>query len=394
MRGQGKLRVAGLASIFVVCLMLIGLDTIGASPSPQVSIENISLEPGIIFRQVTIPASEDTWINQWRPTTNYGRANLMLRSANVASALIKFPLDAIPYPLDVAVAQATLKLYVIGSTNYNPLWAYAYGVNRPWDANEATWVQATASDAWLRSGCDAVPEDRSGDASPEVGIFMAETYISLDVTEIVRAWLNGTAPNNGILVKASSGASVEWELASADHANPAFRPQLQVLFTVIPTPTPTITPSPTPIQPALQISKTGPEGVLDLIQGSIITYTIAVNNIGTQDAHGVVITDVLPYGTTYVGSTPAGVQSSENVIWEIGTLFMGDGVTIQIAVSLAALVKDSGLVVNVARANCDNGCTEVYSDWPNIINPIPTATPTSPRMLYLPLISRDSLYRP
>lgn len=394
MRGRGKLRLVGLVSTLVVCLMLIGLGAIGASPSPQASIETISAGPGIIFRQVTIPASEDTWINQWRPTTNYGRTNLMLRSANVASALIKFPLDAIPYPLDVAVAQATLKLYVIGSTNYNPIWAYAYGVNRPWNANEATWVQATALDAWARSGCDAVPEDRSGDASPEVGIFMAETYISLDVTEIVRAWLNGTAPNNGILVKASSGTSVEWELASADHANPAFRPQLQVLFTVIPTPTPTITPSPTPIQPALQISKTGPEGVLELTQGSIITYTITVNSIGTQDAYGVVITDVLPYGTSYVGSTPAGVQSGENVIWEIGTLPMGESVTIRVVVSLAALVKDSGLLVNVARANCNNGCTEVYSDWPNIINPIPTVTPTPPKMLYLPLIFRDSLYRP
>lgn len=394
MRGRGKLRVVGLVSTFVVCLMLIGLGAIGASPSPQVSIETISLGPGIVFRQVTIPASEDTWINQWRPTTNYGRTNLMLRSTNVASALLKFPLDAIPYPLDVAVAQATLRLYVIGSTNYNPLWAYAYSVNRPWNANEATWVQATASQAWSRSGCDAVPEDRSGDASPEVGIFMAETYVSLDVTEIVRAWLNGTAPNNGILVKASSGASVEWELASADHANPAFRPQLQVLFTIIPTPTPTITPSPTPIQPALRISKTGPEGVLELTQGSIITYTIAVNSVGTQDAYGVVITDVLPYGTSYVGSTPPGVQSGENVIWEIGTLPIGESVTIQVIVSLAALVKDSGLLVNVARANCTNGCTEVYSDWPNIINPIPTVTPIPPRMLYLPLIFRDSLYRP
>lgn len=77
---------------------------------------------------------------------------------------------------------------------------------------------------------------------------------------------------------------------------------------------PTVTPV-TIGSPELSISKSGPETAH---VGGVVEYTLEVTNIGDADALEVVVTDVLPAGMSYVGSSPEGVENGGVVIWEIG----------------------------------------------------------------------------
>ena len=52
--------------------------------------------------------------------------------------------------------------------------------------------------------------------------------------------------------------------------------------------------------PDLVITKT--DGLTSVVPGQTVTYTLTVTNVGTQDATGVVVTDILPEHTTFVSA--------------------------------------------------------------------------------------------
>lgn len=67
--------------------------------------------------------------------------------------------------------------------------------------------------------------------------------------------------------------------------------------------------------------------------GQNVTYTLTVFNDGTNAATGVVVTDLLPVGTTYVSDTGAGAYVSGTGIWTVGNLAVGASASIQIVAS-------------------------------------------------------------
>ncbi|MBN1369136.1 MAG: DUF11 domain-containing protein [Dehalococcoidaceae bacterium] len=67
----------------------------------------------------------------------------------------------------------------------------------------------------------------------------------------------------------------------------------------------------------LGITKVGPDHVSLNDQA---TYTITVNNTGELQATGVVVTDQIPLGMTYVSSSPGGTVSGNVVTWNVGSL--------------------------------------------------------------------------
>lgn len=71
----------------------------------------------------------------------------------------------------------------------------------------------------------------------------------------------------------------------------------------------------------LGVTKVGPEQITVLGQAE---YAIKLNNTGDLAATGVVLTDTIPVGMSYVSSDPVGTVSGRTVTWNVGTLNKAD----------------------------------------------------------------------
>ncbi|HPC33622.1 MAG TPA: hypothetical protein PL061_11775, partial [Syntrophales bacterium] len=88
----------------------------------------------------------------------------------------------------------------------------------------------------------------------------------------------------------------------------------------------------TVVKPVLSIYKTGPAAVN---VGGNIVYTITYENKGSADATGVVISDTVPAGTTFVSATGGGTESGGVVTWNLGTVAKNSGpLTVSFTVSV------------------------------------------------------------
>ena len=104
----------------------------------------------------------------------------------------------------------------------------------------------------------------------------------------------------------------------------------------------------TVVQPALAITKIGPETALI---NEIFAYTITVSNTGTGVAENTTVTDTLPEGTEHVGSLPAGTVSEDGgtVTWNVGSVDP-DGLS---TITLTLRGTTAGAKVNTASATAD-----------------------------------------
>ncbi|WP_454050124.1 Ig-like domain-containing protein [Cellulomonas sp. Marseille-Q8402] len=101
-----------------------------------------------------------------------------------------------------------------------------------------------------------------------------------------------------------------------------------------------------PVGPAaadVQVSKTGPAFIGP---GGVFSYTITVTNAGPDAAAGVTVTDALPPELTGVTASGGGVVAPPAVTWSLGTLAVGDTVTL----TVTGTAPDDGELVNSVSA--------------------------------------------
>ncbi len=118
--------------------------------------------------------------------------------------------------------------------------------------------------------------------------------------------------------------------------------------------------------PALIIAKSGPALVR---QGEPITYTLVVTNVGTAPATGLLITDAVPSGATYLRG---GALNGGEVSWSVPALGAGAHVAVRFAVVAANTIVNAGY-----GAVADGGVVAPPG------NPVTTAV--QPWLLHLPL---------
>lgn len=94
-----------------------------------------------------------------------------------------------------------------------------------------------------------------------------------------------------------------------------------------------ITIGPAGPQADLSISKTAPDGV---VANGQFTYALTAANAGPENATGVVVTDVLPAGLTFVSSTCGATVAGSTVTWNIGALANGASQNCTLTVSQAS----------------------------------------------------------
>ncbi|MGC8839805.1 MAG: DNRLRE domain-containing protein, partial [Anaerolineae bacterium] len=175
-------------------------------------------------QEVVLPVVKDAYISVWYPSSNFGANSLLgIRPEDVSAALFQFDLS--PLPVGVQVLSATVELWVQRQSNVHALTASTYQVLRGWEERAVTWNQATGSVAWQGAGCNGLG-DRVQTATATQVMDASGRWYAFDVTAMVQGWVQGQA-NHGLIVKASGRVSVQYDFASREWPDPAYRPRLR-----------------------------------------------------------------------------------------------------------------------------------------------------------------------
>jgi uncharacterized repeat protein (TIGR01451 family) len=88
--------------------------------------------------------------------------------------------------------------------------------------------------------------------------------------------------------------------------------------------------------------------------GDTITFPITLTNSGPATANGVIVTDPLPAGLTFVSSTASqGTYNSTTGVWTVGTLTNGATVTLQIQATVVSPSTSTNTAVITASDQTD-----------------------------------------
>ena len=108
-------------------------------------------------------------------------------------------------------------------------------------------------------------------------------------------------------------------------------------------------------EPVLRISKTS--SVVQVTPGQTFAYDITLENVGSDTARNVVITDVLPAETTFVSATAGGTENAGSVTWDIeaehGPMPANSSVTVHVTVRANDVIASGTPLLNVASATAD-----------------------------------------
>ena len=114
-----------------------------------------------------------------------------------------------------------------------------------------------------------------------------------------------------------------------------------------PTPTrpTTAPPTPTAVQTRADLSITKTDSPDPVTAGTNLTYTITVDNAGPSDALGVVVSDVVPAGTSFVSATGGGTYNAitSTVTWNLGTVAQSDAADVLTLVVKVDAGRTTGL---------------------------------------------------
>jgi YD repeat-containing protein len=132
------------------------------------------------------------------PTTNFD-TNWRLSVGTTASAayrtLIKFPLPSVPAGTTITSANLNLYYDQTFTTGSNNVSLEAHQATAAWDPTTATWNNASGFSGAL-----------AGSTVKQANV--VAVWNSYPVTSTVQAWLNGTTPNYGFVVKAANESTM------------------------------------------------------------------------------------------------------------------------------------------------------------------------------------------
>ncbi|HVY38693.1 MAG TPA: CCXG family PEP-CTERM protein, partial [Polyangia bacterium] len=119
--------------------------------------------------------------------------------------------------------------------------------------------------------------------------------------------------------------------------------------------------------PTLSLTNTGMPSPID--PGSLLTYTIAYANNGTDAAHGVTIADTLPSGVTIMSASNGGAYDSgtNTVTWSLSDLAAGasGSVTLTVLVNSNA---PAGMLTDTAVLSAANIASPISADAMTAVN--------------------------
>ncbi|NES27985.1 DNRLRE domain-containing protein [Micromonospora terminaliae] len=151
---------------------------------------------------------------------------------SVTRGLVRFDLGDIPQNAEVSAA--TLSLWETNAP-LSPITTQVHRVTRPWTEGDdkcgsANWTEAAAGQSWTTPGGDY---DSTVIAKLDIPRNTANLFREFPVTGVVQSWVNGTAPNNGLLLRSTDETptygNTVW-FASDDAPDASQRPALTITY--------------------------------------------------------------------------------------------------------------------------------------------------------------------
>lgn len=137
---------------------------------------------------ISLPLWDDSWIREGQPDKNYGDYTRMrINISGGQQTLIRFDSAAIS---GQPISRATLRLHVASITNDGDISIYA--ITSPWSETNVTWNLRPVTETY------AAAMVRISSFDP------AFPMLSVDVTDVVQRWADGSLPDAGLLIRTSS----------------------------------------------------------------------------------------------------------------------------------------------------------------------------------------------
>jgi hypothetical protein len=172
----------------------------------------------VVSHAITLPVTDDSYAQRDAPNvTSTAVATLFVDNRNPNKEHITYALfDLSLLPPNAPVHQAVLRVFVDKVFNPGTLQVQVV-TGGAWTEQTLTWNTAPASVA-------AVP-------AVMASIFAADhkAYVTLDVTEIVQAWVNGTQTNLGLALRGASPA-LKMSLDSKENTGTSHPMELEVVL--------------------------------------------------------------------------------------------------------------------------------------------------------------------
>ncbi len=189
----------------------LGWSPCGETHAPRLTLR-YHLPPAptkVTFQQGTggYSGNSATYFDQ---ASGYNSSPYLAAGADGAiKSLLRFDVTSISS--SASVDQAMLRVYYIGQSNGNSLTLGAHQVVENWTDSQANWTQRQTGVNWNTAGMGAgsdyaAASDGAADGVPDVA-GGAGFWVELDVTDMVRAWVDDPTSNQGLVLlqEAASG---------------------------------------------------------------------------------------------------------------------------------------------------------------------------------------------
>jgi len=335
------------------------------------------------FAQTTVnlSPSADARIDEAAPTTNFGSDNYLPTHPWAPSysrrSVIKFDLSSIPS--GATIVSAKLKLMQIQTYGYDRT-LDLHRLNTSWSESTVTW-----DSPWSSAGGDYNSTASASATSDWTGSFHV---IEWNLQSDVQAFVNGTATNNGWLLRDSVEDVYQkyWHFASKEYVTTSARPVLEVVYNN--SITVSVSPSSASICSGSSVSLTAsgadsyswsPSTGLNTTTGSVVTaspsttttYIVTGTTGSVSDTQSVTVTvnalptvSVSPSSVTIVSGNSATLTASgaNTYAWSpTNNLNTSTG-----AVVIASPTSTTTYLVTGTNAN---GCVDTQSVVVTVVNP-------------------------
>ncbi len=186
----------------------------------------------------------DALIDFGEPDRSFGasaRDNAVRRADQCNALLVRFDLTKLEMPPQARVTKATASFYVWDPSSMGKTKICAFALKTAWDEVAVTWHEPAVGKSWqggsgFSFSADIGPAGPAVVVEPDAGSDTADPPIEyqLDVTDLVRTWQGGRAPNHGLAIAPVIDASVDqgiltrFQVYCSEHNRQEFTPKLTV----------------------------------------------------------------------------------------------------------------------------------------------------------------------